>query len=111
VWGVFVCFVDIGEIVDNYCLDFLFITEWSFVWNPSPLIIRFEMKTKIQTIKNQHSFASNKKIILYNQKKQKKISCIFSHSFYTDLSCLGGVFAKNTCRETKNFPIWKAREI
>jgi hypothetical protein len=24
--------------------------------------------------------------------------------FYTDISCLGGVFAKNTSRETNNFP-------
>jgi len=31
--------------------------------------------------------------------------------YYTDISCLGGVFAKNTSRETKNFPRRKAREI
>ena len=31
--------------------------------------------------------------------------------FYTDISCLGGVFAKNTSRETKNFPSRMAREI
>jgi hypothetical protein len=31
--------------------------------------------------------------------------------FYTDISCLGGVFAKNTSRETKNFPRRMAREI
>ena len=24
-------------------------------------------------------------------------------AYYTDISCLGGVFAKNTSRETKNF--------
>ena len=30
---------------------------------------------------------------------------------YTDISCLGGVFAKNTCRETKNFPSRMASEI
>ena len=30
--------------------------------------------------------------------------------FYTDISCLGGVFAKNTSRETKNFPSRMARE-
>ena len=27
--------------------------------------------------------------------------------FYTDISCLGGVFAKNTSRKTENFPIRK----
>jgi hypothetical protein len=31
--------------------------------------------------------------------------------FYTDISCLGGVFAKNTSRETKNFLSRMAREI
>jgi len=31
--------------------------------------------------------------------------------FYTDISCLGEVFAKNTSRETKNFPSRMAREI
>jgi hypothetical protein len=31
--------------------------------------------------------------------------------FYTDISCLGGVFAKNTSRETKNFASRKARDI
>jgi hypothetical protein len=30
---------------------------------------------------------------------------------YTDISCLGGVFAKNTSRETKNFPSQMSREI
>jgi len=31
--------------------------------------------------------------------------------FYTDISCLEGVFAKNTSRETNNFPSRMAREI
>jgi hypothetical protein len=31
--------------------------------------------------------------------------CINELKFYTDISCLGGVFAKNTSRKTKNFPI------
>lgn len=30
---------------------------------------------------------------------------------YTDISCLGGVFAKNTRRETKHFPRRMARKI
>ena len=31
---------------------------------------------------------------------------------YTDISCLGGgIFAKNTSRETKNFPSRRASEI
>jgi hypothetical protein len=33
------------------------------------------------------------------------------NELYTDMSCLGGVFAKNTSRETKNFPSRMAREI
>ena len=32
-------------------------------------------------------------------------------TFYTDISCLGGVFAKNTSLETKNIPSRKARKI
>jgi hypothetical protein len=31
--------------------------------------------------------------------------------YYTDISCLGGIFAKNTSRETKNFLGRMAREI
>jgi hypothetical protein len=31
--------------------------------------------------------------------------------YYTDISCLGGVFVKNISRETKNFPSQMAREI
>jgi len=31
--------------------------------------------------------------------------------YYTDISCLGGVFAKNTWRETTNFLSRMAREI
>ena len=31
--------------------------------------------------------------------------------FYADISCFGGVFAKNTSRKTKNFPSQMAREI
>jgi len=34
-----------------------------------------------------------------------------SFVFYTNISCLGGVFAKNTSRETTNFPSRMAREI
>ena len=30
---------------------------------------------------------------------------------YTDISCWGGVFAKNTSRETKNFPSRMARKF
>jgi hypothetical protein len=37
-----------------------------------------------------------------------KVQPIF---FYTDISCLGGVFAKNTSRETTNFPSRMPREI
>ena len=29
---------------------------------------------------------------------------LISSDFYTDISCLGGVFVKNTRGETKNFP-------
>ena len=32
-------------------------------------------------------------------------------NFYTDISCLGEVFAKNTSRETNNFPSRIAREF
>jgi hypothetical protein len=32
------------------------------------------------------------------------------YCFYTDISCLGGIFAKNTSRETKNFSSLMARE-
>ena len=42
------------------------------------------------------------------------IKCIVHQEnakFYTDISCLGGVFAKNTSRETKNFPSRMWREI
>jgi hypothetical protein len=31
--------------------------------------------------------------------------------FYTNIWCLGGVFVKNTSRETQNYPSRKAREI
>jgi hypothetical protein len=30
--------------------------------------------------------------------------CFVNFLFWTDISCLGGVFVKNTSRETKNFP-------
>jgi hypothetical protein len=36
---------------------------------------------------------------------------IWGEEFWTDISCLGGVFVKNTSRETKNFPSQKARVI
>jgi hypothetical protein len=40
---------------------------------------------------------------------REKLSLFFlmlinKNCFYTDISCLGGVFAKNTSRETKSFP-------
>ena len=39
---------------------------------------------------------------------------VFVHLYvvlWTDISCLGGIFANNTSRETKNFPSRKASEI
>jgi hypothetical protein len=36
---------------------------------------------------------------------------IHTSTYYTDISCLGGVFAKNISRETKKFPSRMAREI
>ena len=35
----------------------------------------------------------------------------YGRELYTDISCLGGVFAKNTSRETKYFPRRMAGEI
>ena len=59
-----------------------------------------------------------KRIILEsNRQCTKDLSMISTNinfewdEFYTDISCLGGVFAKNTSRETKNFPSRMAREI
>jgi hypothetical protein len=52
--------------------------------------------------KSEFFFTRNKILIFYYGTKIK---------FYTDILCLGGVFAKNTSRETKHFPSRMAREI
>ena len=39
------------------------------------------------------------------------LSLMFRRLYYTDISCLGGVFAKNTSRKTNNFPSRMASEI
>ena len=45
---------------------------------------------------------------IYNQILSHTVANMY---YYTDISCLGGVFAKNTSRETKNFQSQMAREF
>jgi hypothetical protein len=65
--------------------------------------------TSFYNINNLHKLwegdiNSNRKNMLFHE------TGLFA-GFYTDISCLGGVFAKNTSRQTKNFPNRMAREI
>jgi hypothetical protein len=58
-------------------------------------------------------FVCNEKMFFFI--KQSNVQCFYIglclSVFYTDISCLGGAFPKNTSRETKNFPSRMAREI
>jgi len=83
------------------------------IWAPlRPLFeIKYQNFSNILAALEDDYFAKKKKV--KHLKFQKCNSYIiklhfsernFPKEFYTDISCLGGVFAKNTSRETNNFP-------